>query len=372
MEMKLMNADIYRLNEKLAKKKLVCFGAGKLFKDYLDIYREFGFEKRIEFIMDNDIKKCDTKISVGDQNIRIISLRKFCMDYDTKNYMILITCADCVEIYEQLRQIEKLKDVECYIFQFVRALTNETDERNRFYPEDLRIYKEAVIPKVIHYCWFGHKKIPGQNREWMDSWAKYCPDYEIVEWNEENYDMKKNTYMYEAYKAEKWGFVSDYARLDIIYNHGGIYFDTDVEIIKNLDELLYQDAFAGVDGSRKISLGLGFGARRNLDLIRELRDGYNERSFYSGDGVMDLTAIPTLQIPFFEELGYVSNGEYQRVGNLTVYPEKVLAGKCCFTGNINPTENTFAIHHYDGSWNSKEKRRRAERQQALYKKLCDG
>ena len=124
-----------------------------------------------------------------------------------------------------------------------------------------------MIPKVIHYCWFGHNPLPERYKEWIKSWKRYCPDYEIVEWNESNYDVTKHPYMRAAYDAKKWGFVSDYARLDIIYENGGIYLDTDVELVKNLDELLYQEGFAGVDSSGRLSTGLGFGARKGLRLI---------------------------------------------------------------------------------------------------------
>ena len=102
-----------------------------------------------------------------------------------------------------------------------------------------------MIPKIIHYCWFGGAELPEKDRKCIESWKKFCPDYQIIEWNENNYDVTKNTYMYQAYQAKKWGFVPDYARLDIIYQHGGIYLDTDVELVKNLDSLLENDAFMG-------------------------------------------------------------------------------------------------------------------------------
>ena len=269
----------------------------------------------------------------------------------------MITCMNIWEVYEQLQKIERLENVECCVLLFVKSKTNEMQERNRWYPESLKRYDTPRIPKVIHYCWFGGKEIPEQNRIWMESWKRYCPDYQMIEWNETNYDVTKNRYMYEAYQAGKWGFVPDYARMDIVYHHGGIYLDTDVEIIKSLDELLYQDAFAGVDATHNISLGLGFGARPGFGLFQELMHAYDELSFLNSDGTVNMIASPTLQIPFFKRKGYENTGEYQVISDLTVYPEKILSGKCNFTGRILPTERTFAIHHYDGSWNSGEKRK---------------
>ncbi|RKW32245.1 MAG: glycosyl transferase, partial [Lachnoanaerobaculum sp.] len=107
-----------------------------------------------------------------------------------------------------------------------------------------------MIPKVIHYCWFGGKPLPKIARKCIQSWKRFCPDYEIVEWNEKNYDIHKNSYMEEAYLQKKWGFVPDFARLDIIYQNGGIYLDTDVELIRPLDELLYHRAYMGFEGER--------------------------------------------------------------------------------------------------------------------------
>ncbi|MBD5550031.1 MAG: hypothetical protein HDQ96_02470 [Lachnospiraceae bacterium] len=367
--MRLLNIDLYQLMNR--KKKIVCFGAGKMLLNFIRDYMELEIEKEIVLILDNDTEKDGTQINIRGQKINVISIEKFCRNYPLKDFILLISCADAISVYEQLQLIDNLKDAECCILPFVRGMTNEADERNRYYPENLRVYDNPVIPKVIHYCWFGGKEIPAQNKEWMASWKRYCPDYEIIEWNESNYDVSKNKYMYEAYQAGKWGFVSDYVELDIIYHYGGIYLDTDVEIIKNLDELLYEDAFMGIDGSKNISLGLGFGARTHFRIIKELMDEYDSRSFYNPDGSMNVTAAPTLQISFFNNLGYINNGEYQKIDKLVVYPEKVLSGKCNYTGKISPTKDTFLIHHYDGSWAADEKKNRVKKMHDLYKTIYD-
>ena len=157
-----------------------------------------------------------------------------------------------------------------------------------------------MIPKIIHYCWFGGNPLPPSAEKCIESWKKFCPDYEIRRWDESNYDITKNQYMQEAYQCKKWGFVPDYARLDIIYDHGGIYLDTDVEIIKTFDELLDCVAFGGVEQeSPYVALGLGFGAEKGNDIIRQLRDKYDELHFME-DGQMNLTPISAksfLQIP---------------------------------------------------------------------------
>ena len=140
-------------------------------------------------------------------------------------------------------------------------------------------YLDANTTKKIHYCWFGGTEIPDKYKSWMESWERFCPDYEIIQWNEDNYDVSKNKYMFQAYSEKKWAFVPDYARLDIIYNHGGIYLDTDVEIIKNFDDLLYTKGFAGFESNDYVAFGLGFGAMKNLPIIKELRDMYDDIEF---------------------------------------------------------------------------------------------
>ena len=126
------------------------------------------------------------------------------------------------------------------------------------------------IPKVIHYCWFGDKELPKLAKKCIKSWNKYCPDYKIVCWTEDNFDVTCNRYVHEAYKAKKWAFVSDYVRLKVVYDNGGIYLDTDVELIKPIDDLIENSGFMGFDEKGIIATGLGFGAEAGNKIIYEL------------------------------------------------------------------------------------------------------
>lgn len=364
--MRFMFGDIKGFKAAVKGKNLVCFGAGKVLRNFMEEYAGYHLEEEIVCIADNRSRQIASRVKVSNAEIPVVSAGQMLA---VKNMVILISCQAIYDVYMQLEACQELQDVDCWAANFIRSETNIQVEQSRWYPSGYRLTREPLIPKKIHYCWFGRSPIPEKNQKWMESWKKYCPDYEIIRWDEENYDITKNAYMYEAYKAGKWGFVPDYARLDIIYQHGGIYLDTDVELIKNMDELLYQKAFSGVDSSRNISLGLGFGAQAGCGVIRELRDLYETMKFLKEDGSYYLIAAPTLQRPLFQKKGYINNGEYQIVADMTVYPEKVLSAKCNWTGRILPTDHTFAIHHYDGSWTSDEVRKRIADNKKLFEEL---
>lgn len=207
-----------------------------------------------------------------------------------------------------------------------------------------------MIPKKIHYCWFGGNPLPELSLKCIESWRKYCPDYEIIEWNESNYDVTKNDYMRQAYESKKWGFVPDYARLDIIYNCGGIYLDTDVELIKPLDELLDLKAFAGVEqNSEYVALGLGFGAVKGHSTIKLMRDHYDELSFLK-DGEMNLTPAPRINTSVLMKLGYKFSEQVTDTCDMTIFPSEYLCPVNYNTDELTVTDKTYSIHHYTASW----------------------
>lgn len=207
-----------------------------------------------------------------------------------------------------------------------------------------------MIPKKIHYCWFGGNPLPDLALKCIASWKKYCPDYEIIEWNETNYDITKNNYMYQAYENKRWGFVPDYARLDIIYNHGGIYLDTDVELVKPIDKLLEFDAFAGVEqNSEYVALGLGFGAVQEHPTIKALRDYYDDLQFVVG-GELNLTPAPKINNIVFQSIGYHFLNQITVTNGITIFPSEYFCPINYDTNEINITEQTYSIHHYSASW----------------------
>lgn len=207
------------------------------------------------------------------------------------------------------------------------------------------------IPKKLHYCWVGGGAMPENNLRCLESWKKLCPDYEIVRWDESNYDFTQNQYMADAYAAKKWGFVPDYARIDIVYRNGGIYLDTDVEIVKSLDDMLENECFFAFDKVGQVNLGGGFGGEAGNETLRCLRDAYNSLSFQNADGTLNLTPSPIYTSRFLQEIGaFAFDGTRQTQNGVAVYPWHCFDPYDGLMGTMEADETTYTIHWYDASW----------------------
>ncbi len=205
-----------------------------------------------------------------------------------------------------------------------------------------------MIPKIIHYCWFGKNKKPKKVRKYIKSWKKYCPDYEIKEWNEENFDIECCDYVKQAYENKKYAFVSDYARMYALYNEGGIYLDTDVELVQNLDEFLNNIFFIGFQDEEYINTGL-IGSQKEHFLVKEMLEEYQKGKFILEDGSFNLTTNVVLITNKLKNRGLVKH-QKQKMGEIMVYPKDYfcpLDFKSCI---MNQTENTVAIHWFSGTW----------------------
>ncbi len=216
-----------------------------------------------------------------------------------------------------------------------------------------------MIPKKIHYCWFGGNPLPEMAQKCIASWKKYCPDYEIVEWNETNFDVRCNTYCAQAYDAKKWAFVSDVARLYALVTEGGIYMDTDVEVVKPLDEFLELEAFSGFESEKLIPTGI-MAACKGQAMFAELLEDYNTDSFFKEDGTPNLmTNVKRITNSCLKH-GLVLNNTKQTVNGFTLFPNDYFCPKDSVTNVLTITENTHTIHHFDGSWMPEENRCMAE------------
>lgn len=328
---------------------IICFGAGKRVKLFEKFFSGTDIWDKIKFFIDNDKSKYNSKVNLKNKEIEIVPF-DYLKNIDLSRTIFYITCEKYSDILTQIEEEKSISDIETYCLTHQLALEKERLAMRKELPKCLKRSSVIQIPKIIHYCWFGENPLPDKHKKWMESWNRFCPDYEIIEWNEKNYDITKYKYMKQAYEEKKWGFVPDIARLDIIYKYGGVYLDTDVELVQNLDELLWQKGFVGFESDDYINLGLGFGAVKGLSIIQEMLKQYEKIEFINEDGNLNLIPSPIWQTNFLKQKGLITNGEYQIVDDLTIYPEKMLCGKSNQSRRIRLTSYTRAIHHFDGSW----------------------
>lgn len=206
-----------------------------------------------------------------------------------------------------------------------------------------------MIPKVIHYCWFGHADKPDSVKRYIESWRKYCPNYQIVEWNEDNFDISQNLYCKQAYEAKKWAFVSDYTRLWVLYHYGGIYMDTDVEVIQSLDSFLNEKGFSGFESPIHVPTGI-MASEKGLEFIGELLNEYNNRLFFKLNGEYDMSTNVESITATSVKHGLIQNGKKQTISDFTYYPQDFFCPFDNATGRIMKTKDTYTIHWFSKTW----------------------
>ena len=207
-----------------------------------------------------------------------------------------------------------------------------------------------MIPKIIHYCWFGRGEMPELAKKCIDSWHKFMPDYEYRLWNEDNFDINSTLYTKEAYEARKYAFVSDYVRLKALSEIGGLYMDVDFEVLKSFDDLMSYDAFAGYEGSKKCPVMMGvIASKPNGMWVNEMLDAYQNRHFVKEDGTLDMTTNVQFVTSIMHENGFIQNGKEQDYRDLHVLPVDYFCPRQT-TGEYLRTENTYCDHLGLGSW----------------------
>ncbi len=218
--------------------------------------------------------------------------------------------------------------------------------------------EKIYLPKLIHYCWFGRNEKSPLVLKCIDSWRKYFPEFDIIEWNEDNFDVNQMDYTREAYECKKWAFVSDYARLKIVYEYGGIYFDTDVEVIKNFEELIGERGYLSFENTtneplnKQVNTGVGFAAPPRSKVVQKMLQEYDGAHFLI-DGQMDMTPCPVRNTNALKKLGLITDGSKQVICDMDIYPYDYFCGYDIANSYKACNENTCAIHHYTATWKDK-------------------
>ena len=220
-----------------------------------------------------------------------------------------------------------------------------------------------MIPKKIHYCWFGGKPKPKLAEKCIASWKKYCPGYEIIEWNEENFDVNRNGYTRMCIAEKKYAFLSDYVRLLVVAEQGGIYFDTDVELIAPIDHLMERDAFFCFETTEYVASGLGFGSVAGGEAIGTMLAEYD----FLLDGTQGTRGCPRLNTAALKKLGLTADGTMQKVADARILPSDYMNPFDPTTGTIRRTANTVSIHWYSAAWLSPWRRLRTRIMRPLHR-----
>lgn len=210
--------------------------------------------------------------------------------------------------------------------------------------------KPQRIPKIIHYCWFGQNEKPEIVKACLKTWDTHLDDYELIEWNESNFDLSINTFVKEAYEQKKYAFVSDYVRVYALFHYGGIYLDTDVEVYKPFDDLLHHDSFWGFEQEHFIATST-IGAVKHHPLIKQFLDGYENKSFVNDDGTFEALTNVAIVTDMLVKHGLIKNGKHQELAGIgTFYPQTYFSPYDYINCRTLITDHTYTLHHFYKSW----------------------
>ena len=335
-----MTQDIINSNS-----KIVVFGTGVVGSTITsELLSEYVLADRVICCIDNDKTKWGQYIRICEKNIKIFSpeiLRSL-----NGEITVLISISIYGRAYEQISNMSETEKYSCYIVPSL-CINNFKAKGGKGI---IKTSERQLIPKKIHYMWLGKKEMPEQLQKCMESWEKYCPDYEIIRWDESNYDVYKNIFLSQAYYNKKYGFVPDFARLDILYNYGGIYLDTDVELKRNIDDLLYQEAFCSVEKWQVINFGGCSGAVKGHRSLKPFLEKWSRHSIVRNDGTLDNISSGLIDTSVAINSGYRINGQIQTILGMNIYTYDYFHAYDYMTGEMDMTDDTYSIHHFHGGW----------------------
>lgn len=367
--MQLRNTDYTSLVKKVKENnsRIIVYGAGMIGQIIVPyLVRKYNLYSHIDCFIDTDKRKKGQKIYI-DNYIYEIKNTDY-LEENKDNQIILITNSKYSKVLEFLDNIQTLESTDGYIVPIMQL--HEIEENNNCIIIEKK-YKTQLIPKKIHYCWFGKKEMPQFLCSCINSWREKCPDYEIIEWNEDNYDINRHEFTKEAYTNGKYGFVTDVARLDILYENGGIYLDTDVTLLKNLDNCLYQEGFIGTEKWGNINSGGGCGFMKEQAMLKKLIDYRENFQFMMSDGSLNIETNGVYESKPFLDAGFRPDNTLQEIEGVTIYPSYVNHPYDYMSCETNLNNATMSIHHFVGGWMEEEDRKNRRITQKEYKSIMN-
>jgi hypothetical protein len=347
--MKTLNTTIDNFINHIEDKKLIIYGLGK---DYFEFSESYYFDYISKYIFQYiDNGKAGQEITNDNQTYIVKSV-----DFlkTISNGIVLICSSKYMDdMYKNLCDLELPDSIECFLLPVIWTVSdgNDNDEIKDYVFNNTSV--PSRIEKKIHCFWFSGDEKPEKYLKCIDSWKRVCPDYEIIEWNADNYDCGKNIFIKQAFEKKKWAFVSDYARLEVIYKYGGIYLDMDVELKKDFEPLLKCNAFFSFGRQFFIDLGTGFGSVANNPFIKEMLNLYEGKEFVdkSGTPMFEKYVQPLYIKDIFVNKGICMNGNMQMVDEMLFLPRKYYSPvDDFFFQNYIQCEDTRGIHWFNAGW----------------------
>lgn len=367
----LKNVSFEEFIKDIQGKKIIQFGVSSAWDYFLACFDgiKHGVIENTLFVIDNDSRKqgkkveiAGSKIDVKDPNI----LKKYRQSDDIV-ILITVSLAYQEDIIKQLRDMQISDNVVCYSLPLM-TYGNRKQIDNTCVEEYFSKHNTPNIPAIIHSFWFSGEEKPDLYKRCIESWYKNCPNFEIKEWNSENYDISKNEYMREAFEHRKWAFVSDYARLDIINSYGGIYMDMDVELVSSIDRLLCADSFFCRQEDGFLEFGSGFGAKANNKFVAAMLNTYNNRKLISEDGTIDMTPQPQWLKGIAEKFGFNKCYDSSVVGDSMVLSNEYIV---CGASEEDRLNAKLGVHWHNGGWLDDKNRQLIKQSLSVKKRLVE-
>jgi len=322
-------------------KRIVLYGAGASARLILQAFYHKGLERRLAFIVDKNESLDNTWCEApGGIQVKVISLQHFLKQYGSQikeEFTMLITPFGAMWIVDELDKVEGLDGVDAYVYALVAGKKTPS-------PFRLRSLSEPMIPKRIHYIWIGDNAMSREDIKNIESWKRFCPGYEIIRWDERNYDFRRNPYTREALEKKQYMYATDYARKDILYHYGGIYLDTDVELLRTLDDLLYNKSFIGIEDGGQLNSGSGLGAVAGHPAMLGMMEAYEGVHFILPDGNCNWKYNTFYETSYMLGRGYELENRYQEVDGVVCLPREVLMPESNMGLYDAYTENTLSNH----------------------------